>query len=188
METYDNTVGLLVEYVADPIASTKFSFESSTFSITRDAFLSTTNIVTVFTLVSDVVVVSSTRCISKKLLGWSICIFCSIFSIVLLVGLITLTLTLCPIDAASFNNCIIPIRSSRRNELTVGNNNNTSSLADFIKSMNNSLVLDGIWITSVLPDTIPFSISLILRSAGIALFQKLSNTYLCCSTISLTLL
>jgi hypothetical protein len=45
-----------------------------------------------------------------------------------LVGLITLTLTLRPIDTASFNNCIIPIRSSRRNELTVGNKNNTSCL------------------------------------------------------------
>src|SRR5215212_1398427 len=187
METYDKTVGLLVEYVADPIASTKSSLVSSTFSITRDAFLSTTTIVTVFTLVSDAV--TSTRCISKKLPSWSDWIFCSIFSMVLLVGLMILTLTLRSIDAASFDNRITPIRSSRRNELTVGNNNKISSLADFTKSMNISFVLDGTWITSVLPDdTNPSSISVILRSAGIALFQKLSNTYFCWSTISLTLL
>src|SRR5919198_278423 len=98
METYDSTVGLLVEYVAGHIASTKPCFESSTFTI---------------------------------------------FLTALLIGVKILTFTLCSVDddaAASFNNCITPIRSSRRNELAVGTNNNTSSLADFTKSMSNSFV------------------------------------------------
>jgi hypothetical protein len=38
MEIYDKTVGLLVEYVADPIASTKSSFYHVLFSIASELF------------------------------------------------------------------------------------------------------------------------------------------------------
>ena len=42
--------------------------------------------------------------------------------------------------------------------------------------------------TSVLSMTYPSSISLILCSAGVALFHRISNTYCCCCIFSLTLL
>ena len=46
-------------------------------------------------------------------------------------------------NAASFNERIIPKRSSRKNALVVGSISSISSLADFTKSMNNSCILNG---------------------------------------------
>jgi hypothetical protein len=45
METYDNTLGLLFEYMDNPIASSNVSFTSLPNSITIENFLSTISIV-----------------------------------------------------------------------------------------------------------------------------------------------
>ncbi|HEY0579281.1 MAG TPA: hypothetical protein VGC75_01115 [Candidatus Nitrosocosmicus sp.] len=45
METYENTPGLLFEYMDNHIASSNVSFTSLPNSITRENFLSTINIV-----------------------------------------------------------------------------------------------------------------------------------------------
>ena len=54
MEKHDIAFGLLVEYVANTIASITFTFESSFFSTTNDSVLSTTSMVNIFTLISEV--------------------------------------------------------------------------------------------------------------------------------------
>ena len=115
-------------------------------------------------------------------------IFFSISSMASLVGVRILTLILCSDTDSCFNNWIIPNLYSRRNALVVGSINRISCLADFTKSMNNSCILNGPKITSVLPKVTPSSISLIFCSEGIDLLQKLSKTYCCCSMTSLILL
>jgi hypothetical protein len=50
MENHDIAFGVLVEYVANPIASITFTFESSFFSTTNDPVLSTTSMVNIFTI------------------------------------------------------------------------------------------------------------------------------------------
>jgi hypothetical protein len=71
--------------------------------------------------------------------------------------------------------CIVPILYSRKNALTVGKISSISDLADFIKSINSALVLDGLSITSVTPNwlfTMMFSSSSIIHFHNIVIYPN----------------
>ena len=111
--------------------------------------------------------------------------FCTICSVDLCAGINILTFMFSSLIEL---NSMAPIFSWRMKALVVGNISIISFSAVFTRFKYIFRALSEFGITSMLARSAPSSISLILSSAGIALFQKESKTYCWCSTSSLILL
>ena len=122
MVTYDNTVELLFEKIAEPTASMKVSFELSFSSTIRYSLLS---IMTIFDLASVGIVVFILRT-SKPFFDF---IFCCIFSSISLSVGNNIRMS-APRAAASSSDSKIPIFSSLLYAVVVGRKRRTCFFAD----------------------------------------------------------